>query len=71
MLRRKQVTMFGHTDYCWKRRITRERGAGAYCRSETGGVKGTNRPAGKTSIEHCLHFIVYNGIYSSGIHTRK
>lgn len=22
LLRRKQVTMFGHTDYCWKRRIT-------------------------------------------------
>lgn len=26
----------GHTDYCWKRRITRDRGAGAYCRSDTG-----------------------------------
>lgn len=55
----------GHTDYCWK--STRKRGAGAYCRSETGGVGGTNRPARRTSIGHCLHFFVYNDAHSSSI----
>lgn len=32
--RRKQVTMFGHTDYSSKRRITKEKGAGLYSRSK-------------------------------------
>ncbi len=32
-------------------------------------LNGTNRPVGKTSIEHLLPSVVYNGIYSSSVHT--
>lgn len=49
----------GHTDYCWKRRITRERGAGAYCRSETGVSMVQIDLQGKHLL-NILHFIVYN-----------
>lgn len=48
-----------HTDYCWKRRITRERGAGAYCRSETGVSMVQIDLQGKHLL-NILHFIVYN-----------
>lgn len=59
--RRKQVTMFrgGHTDYCWKRRVTRERGEGAYCRSETGVSMVQIDLQGKHLL-NILHFVVYN-----------
>lgn len=61
MRRRKQVTMFGggHTDYCWKRRITREREEGAYCRSETGVSMVQIDLQGKHLL-NILHIVVYN-----------
>lgn len=61
----KSLCLGSHTDYCWK--STRKRGAGSYWRSETGGVSGTNRPARRTSIGHCLHFVVYSDAHSSSI----
>jgi len=47
--------MFGEVaDYCWKRRITRGRGAGAYCGSDT------RLSIVQIDLQGNIHFIVYD-----------
>lgn len=54
----------GHTDYCEVEVNSRE-GRRRVLQIRYWAVSGTNRPAGKTSTKHLLHFSVLNGIYSS------
>lgn len=71
--RRKQVTMFGHTNYLLEEEETlrARRGRGQDVGRGAGALKVQIYLQEKHLTVYCLLFLVYDGIYSSSIHTRK